>query len=199
MKGTVGKVGARRGFLARALFVAAVLLSGGAGAEGEAANAKVAMPILLKVLTYDQNFESRGFGEFVVLVASESAQQAQRDQVMDVLKSLAVTSIKTRPIKFVAAEFKDGPSLDAEVQRSKAGAILAVPGLNAAGVGIISDVGQDNQIYTLALDASMVEKSIAVGVTQAGGRPQIVINEKAAKALGVKFETSVLKLAKVVQ
>ena len=46
----------------------------------------------------------------------------------------------------------------------------------------------------------MVEKgSIAVGVQMAGGRPQIMINDKAARGVGVKFEASVLKLAKVVQ
>ena len=199
MRGTLTKGMRLDSGVARCLALGAVLASLVARADGEIANLKVSMPILLKVLTYDQNFESRGYGEFVVLVASESAQQAQRDQVLDVLKTLSVSSIKNRPIKFVAAEFKDAASLDAEVQRAKAGAILAVPGLTAAGLTVISDVGQDNQIYTLALETAMVEKAIAVGVTQSGGRPQIVINEKAAKALGVKFETSVLKLAKLVQ
>jgi hypothetical protein len=182
-----------------ALLLAAVLSSTGAWADSEFASVKVAMPVLLKVLTYDLNFESRGYGEFVVLVASEPTQQAQREQLMDVLKGLSVVSVKTRPIKFVAGEFKDAASLDADVQRAHAGAILAVPGLTAEAVAIISDVGQDNQIYTLALDAAMVEKAIAIGVTQSAGRPQIIINERASKALGVKFETSVLKLAKVIQ
>jgi hypothetical protein len=33
----------------------------------------------------------------------------------------------------------------------------------------------------------------------AGGKPQIIINEKAAKGVGARFETSVLKLARVIQ
>ncbi|MHB8877684.1 MAG: hypothetical protein ACYC8T_28670, partial [Myxococcaceae bacterium] len=153
----------------------ALLTSGVARADGEMASLKVAMPILLKVLTYDQNFDSRGFGEFVVLVVSESAQQGARDQVLDVLKNLSVTRVKNRPLKFVAGEFKDGPSLDAEVLRTKAGAILVVPGVSSSGVGFISEIAQDNQIYSLALEAPMVEQAIAVGVTQSGGRPQIII------------------------
>ncbi len=183
----------------RLLALGAVLAGSASFAEGETANLKVSIPILLKVLTYDQNFETRGFGEFVVVVASEAAQQSVRERLLDELKGLSVTAIKNRPIRFVGAEFRDGPSLDAAVQKVKAGAILAVPGLSGPGVSIVSDVGQDNQIYTLSLDAPMVEKALAVGVTQVGGRPQIVINDKASKALGVKFEASVLKLAKVIQ
>jgi hypothetical protein len=181
------------------LLCAALLFSVTARAQGDMPDPKVAMPILLKVLTYDQHFDTRGTGDFVVLVASEPGQAAAREQILGVLKGLSVSSIKNRPLKFVAAEFKDEASLSAEIAKAKAQAVLAVPGISANGVVQISEVAQDNQVYTLALDSTMVEKALAVGVTNNGGRPQIVINEKASKQVGVKFETSVLKLAKVIQ
>ncbi|MBI3184243.1 MAG: DUF4154 domain-containing protein [Myxococcales bacterium] len=165
----------------------------------DAPDPKIAMPILLKVLTYDVNFEARGRGEFVVLVASENGQQAEREKLLGVLTGLSVATIKNRPLKFVGTEFRDEGSLQSEIDRHKASAVLAVPGLSEKALNAVSEVSQDNQIYTLSLDRSMVEKALAVGVTQAGGRPQILINEKASRAVGAKFESAVLKLAKVIQ
>lgn len=177
--------------------LAALLASPGAWAE-EPTDPKVAMPILLKVLTYDTNFDARGAGPFVVLVASEPAQSSAREQLLGVLKSLSVSSIKNRPLKFVSTEFKDEASLQSEVEKNKAAAVLAVPGLATQAVKAISEVAQDNQIYTLTLEAAAVQQ-LAVGVGSSSGKPQILINEKAARGVGAKFENSVLKLAKVIQ
>jgi hypothetical protein len=166
----------------------------------DAVDPKDGIKILLKVLTYDVNFEARGAGDFVVLVASEAGQAATREQLLATFRASAGNSIKARPLKFIPVEFKDEAGLDAEIQKTKANAVLATPGISAAGVRSISEVAQDNQIYTLALDAAMIEKgNLAVGVALAGGRTQIVINEKASRSVGAKFETSVLKLARVIQ
>jgi hypothetical protein len=169
--------------------------------ESEAAGTdpKVAVPILLKVITYDRNFAARGEGEFVVLVASEAGQQDVRAEVLTLVKSMRIASIQNRPIKWVSAEFKDRDGLAGQVDQHKASAILAVPGLSSAGLTQLSAVAQAKQVYTLALDPEMAERSLTVGVSAQGGRPQIVINLGASKAINAIFESSVLKLAKVVQ
>lgn len=184
--------------LLAALTASALLLSPPGWAQG-APDPKVAVPIILKVLTYDKQFDSRGKGDFVVLVVSESGQSASRAQVLEVLKSLPVTSIRNRPLKFIAAEFADQGGLAADAAQLGAHALLAVPGLSPGGVGAIAAVAKSRQLYSLALDVAMVEKALALGVGSASGRPQIVINESAARAVGAQFETSVLKLARVVQ
>jgi hypothetical protein len=158
---------------------------------------KAAVPVLLKVLTYDVNFDSRGVGEFVILVAGDNA--ARRAALLKELEGVSVTKVKNRQVRYVGAELKDEAALQAEIDRSRASAVLAVPGTAAAGVKTISEVCQDNQLYALALEAAMVEQALPVGVTVSGGKPQIVINEKAARNVGARFETSVLKLARVIQ
>jgi len=99
----------------------------------------------------------------------------------------------------VSVDLKDEATLQADIDRAKAAAVLAAPGTSPAGVKSISEVAQDNQIYALALEAAMVEQALPVGVTLNAGKPQIVINEKAAKGVGARFESSVLKLARVIQ
>ncbi len=161
---------------------------------------KAAVPALLKVLTYDVNFDARGVGDFVILVAGDADKEKteRRRALMKELDGLSV-KIKTRQVRFIAAELKDEAALQADIDRARASAVLAVPGTSAGGVKTISEVSQDNQIYALALEVAMVEQALPLGVTMNGTKPQIIINEKASKGVGARFETTVLKLARVIQ
>ncbi|MFT3707796.1 MAG: hypothetical protein QM817_09060 [Archangium sp.] len=177
-------------------FLAALIIAGAARAD---VDVKAALPVLLKVLTYDQNFDSRGTGPFVVLVVSEPSQSAARSALMGTVKEIGVTEVKKRPLKFIAIDFKDETQLQAEIDKAKGSALLVVPGTATAAMKSIWDVAQDNQMYALGLDAESVQSFFPVGVTMAGDKPQILINEKSSKAVGAKFETVVLRMAKVIQ
>ena len=92
-----------------------------------------------------------------------------------------------------------GPQLQAEIDKHKASALLVVPGASAATVKALWEISQDNQLYALALDAETVQSSFPLGVSMVGDKPQIIINEKSSKAVGARFETVVLRMAKVIQ
>lgn len=77
--------------------------------------------------------------------------------------------------------------------------MLVVPGTPNASMKAMWEVAQDNQLYALGLDAESVQSFFPVGVTMVGEKPQILINEKSSKAVGVRFETVVLRMAKVIQ
>jgi hypothetical protein len=189
-------------FLARGRLAAIVLaMLTAAPAAAGAVDALHALPILIKVLTYDRNFHSRGSGEFVVLVPAEPSSASARDEIFVVIKTLSLTAIQNRPLKFISVDYKDSTSLDDQVQKTRAQAILAIHGLSPASLKAISDVAQTNQIYTLALDPQTVQSdALALGVEpKEDGKPQVVINLAAAKSVGAVFENSVLKLAKLIQ
>ena len=185
--------------LRRIAALAVVALCGLARADDLPGDAKIAMPMLLKVLTYDVNFDARGLGDFTVLVVGDAAQAERRGQLMDALKGLPSQKVKSRTLKYAVTEFKDEPALQAEIDRSRASALLIVPGAAPATVKHVWEVAQDNQTYVMALEASMVESGLPFGVQVTGGKPQIVINEKGAKSVGAKFETAILKLARIIQ
>ncbi len=170
---------------------------------GSTANAQVdvkaALPVLLKVLTYDVNFDSRGAGPFVLLVVSEPGQSADRSALMGTLKDSSVTEVKKRQLKYIAVDYKDEAQLQGEIDKNKASALLVVPGTAPGVVKSLWEVAQDNQLYALALDENTVQQFFPVGVTMVGDKPQIIINEKSSKAVGARFETVVLRMAKVIQ
>ena len=180
----------------RFLIVLSLLAASGASAQ---VDMKAALPVLLKVLTYDVNFDSRGAGPFVLLVVSEPGQAADRATLMTTLKDSSVTEVKKRPLRYISIEFKDEAQLQAEIDKNKASALLVVHGASAATVKSLWEVAQDNQIYALALDQETVQSSFPLGVTMVGDKPQIIINEKSSKAVGARFETVVLRMAKVIQ
>lgn len=160
---------------------------------------KAALPVLLKVLTYDVNFDARGAGPFVLLIISEPSQSVERSALMGTLKESSVTEVKKRPLKYIAVDFRDEAQLQSEIDKHRASAILVVPGTATASVKAMWEVAQDNQMYALALDAETVQTYFPVGVTMVGDKPQIIINEKSSKAVGARFETVVLRMAKVIQ
>lgn len=175
-----------------------LLLLAAASARAQV-DVKAALPVLLKVLTYDVNFDARGAGPFVLLVVSEPGQASDRAALMNSLKDSSVTEVKKRPLKYIAIEFKDEAQLQAEIDKNKASALLVVHGSSAATVKSLWEVAQDNQLYALALDQETVQSSFPLGVTMVGDKPQIIINEKSSKAVGARFETVVLRMAKVIQ
>jgi len=181
---------------AAAVLTCALLAAGWARADIDFGTA---LPALIKILAYDVNFDARGVGPFTVLVVNEPSQAKQRDELVTALKALAALKIKTRPVAWVSYEYRDEAGLQAEIDRSHAAALLVVPGMTMPVVKSVWDVAQDNQLYALALEAQMVEQLLPVGVTMSGDKPQIIINEKSAKAVGVRFDTAVLRVARVVQ
>jgi hypothetical protein len=180
----------------RALALGAAMVASLAHAD---VDVKAALPVLLKVLTYDVNFDARGAGPFVVLVVSEPNQSAARSALLGMLKEVAVTQVKNRPVKYQAVDFRDEAQLQADIDKHKGSALLVVPGTSAASIKAMWEVAQDNQLYALALDAETVQSSFPVGVTMVGDKPQIIINEKSSKAVGARFETVVLRMARVIQ
>ena len=104
-------------------FLAAVLLT--ATTASAQVDMKAALPVLLKVLTYDVNFDARGSGPFVLLVVSEPGQVAERAALMANLKDSSVTEVKKRPLKYIAIDFRDEAQLQARDRQEQ--------GLRAAG------------------------------------------------------------------
>jgi hypothetical protein len=159
---------------------------------------KAAIPMLLKALAYDTNFDARGWGVMSVLIVSDPEHGDVRSSVLDSVKDGDV-KVKNRAVKFASAEVRDEASLQAAIDKTKCGVVVLTPGTSAEVVKAVSEIVQDNQIYAIALDGPTVEKFIPLGAESVGGKLRIVVNEKAAAAVGARFEPSMLKVARVIQ
>lgn len=179
----------------RATMIAVLLSASAALAD---VDAKAAVPVLLKTLSYDTNFDARGVGEFTVLVLAPPTLAKERDRLMTALKDAGL-KLKSRPVKVISADWKDEATLQTDIDRNRASALMPIPELPMAMVRALWEVAQDNQLYAVALTEQMVEQVLPVGVAQSGDRLQVVINEKASTAVGARFETAVLRTARVLK
>jgi hypothetical protein len=170
-----------------------------AAGDVEQLDPKTALSIMLRVLTYDRAFKAPESG-FVVLIPAEPALTAALDQVLAASRELNLTSIQGHELKFAGIDLREPTGLAAAVAQRKASAIVAIPGLSPALLAEINKVSLASHLYILALDPAMVEqKQALISVTPREGRPQIVLNVDAARALGATFDNSVLKVARLVQ
>lgn len=190
--------------LAAALAVSGIARAGGAGTgtgtglgAGDNVPAKLALLVMLKVLTYDKNLAARGEGDFVVYVATEAGQDEARREVELAANDLAGASLRARPVKFVYGEIGDAAALKRQLESRKAQAVLLLPGVTPDGVRTVQRVAAETRVYTLSLDPRLVEKSLALGVANEAGRPRIVLNLEAAKQVNASFEPAILKLARI--
>ncbi len=174
------------------------LLAAGLAHAEDKVDAKAAVPMLLKALAYDTNFDARGWGVMSVLIVSDPEHSDARTGVLDSVKDADV-KVKNRAVKFAASDVKDEATLQAAIDRTKCGVVVITPGTSAEVVKAVSEIVQDNQIYAIALDGPTVDKFIPLGAESVGGKLRIVVNEKAAAAVGAKFEPSMLKVARVIQ
>ncbi len=187
-----------------AITLGALLALGPSRAEAQgAAPAKLSLVVMLKVLTYDKSFASRGQGDFVVAVSAEPGQEALTAEAMTATESLKGTAINGRPLKFVPVLLRrttDGKfDSRAVLQGVRADAIVAVSGLSEDAVNSLGELAPSLKAYTLSLNPKFCDRQLALCVQNNGGKPQIVINQAAAQRLGAQFESSVLKLARVIQ
>lgn len=158
---------------------------------------KLALMVMLKVLTYDRNLPNRGGGDFVVVIATEPAQEAGRREVEVAIKELRNAALRARPVRFVFASIEPGENLRRQLSDSKAQALLLLRGASPQGVELAARAGVDAQAYLLSLDPALVERTVAVGVANEGGRPKILINLTAARLVNAVFEPAVLKHARI--
>lgn len=177
----------------RRLTALGVVLAMSAAAEEEAVPSPLALTLMLKVLTYDAEFGKHGQGDFVVLISGDG--DAAR-AVLDDAERIEQKAIVGRKLSFVVVAPGE---LEKRAGELRAAAVIVPRGTSAAVVHQIARLGGAARLYTLALDAAHVDLGMVLGVGLNGGKPQPVINVTAARAAGVDFKPTVLKVARTVQ
>ena len=132
----------------------------------------------------------------MVLVPADNERAEARTKLVALATALNLEAISGRPLKFVPVDIHDWRSLRSRAAELKAAAILALPGLPQGAISAIAEAAAALQTYSLALDPGMVEQGLLLGVALRDEHPQVVLNAEVSKALGARFDASVLKIAR---
>lgn len=171
-----------------------------AGAEQMPLPAETQIPLLLKVLTYDRNFEKKAGKELALGVIHDPTDRDSAkatDEVGSTLFKFASKTVKKLPMKYYTIEFTGASDLERFVKEKGISALYITPG-SAKALPAVLKVSDDLDLTTLTGIPDYVRKGVAVGIGVAQDKPEILINLAAARAQGSDFDASLLRIATVI-
>ncbi len=157
--------------------------------------------LLLKILTFDRNLETRADSAVVVgIIYQPGCRQSEkaRSELSLALDEYSEKKVKGLPFSYVTLRYLSWLDLAAKV-RSENISVLYVTSCDSAHLEEIIKVARENGVLTASSEKSHVEKGISLAVGLKGNKPQITINLSSAKAEGCDFSSQFLQLAEVVE
>lgn len=171
------------------------------GAQGMAVEAGLQVPILMKVLAYDRQFDAKagaGLTIGILYAPSDSASSKATGQISDTLYGFAGKTVRKVPIKYFQVEYTNAADLEAFVKAKGINAFYVAPGLDKALAAILK-LAQARGITTLTGVPEYVKRGVSVGVGMGADKPQILINLASAKSEGSEFDANLLRIATVLR
>ena len=155
------------------------------------------VPLLTRVLSFDRSLE--GSAPLVVAVVYQGQNRASR-QARDAF-ARAVSSrpptVHGRPVRLVSVELDDASELPARLRRAGADAAYVAP-IRGVNVGTVARSASRAGVLTLTGVRRYVGDGVAVGVGLRDGRPEILLNRRAATDAGADLSARLLQLATIV-
>ncbi len=190
-----------RTWLWTALAMAIALSVAPAARSGEL-EAGQRMKILLRILTYDRQLESRqDHGKVYVGVLfspGDAASVKEKDAVIGALGALKALKVKGLTLDFAAVPYKDAASLKAALAARRTAGLYVCGGLTAA-IGDIKGLAAQSKTATMSGSESFTQSGLAFAAVEKGGKGQIIVNLKASKDQGLDLDAALLGLAVVLR
>jgi hypothetical protein len=187
---------------ASALLLAALAPASSGLAQEMVQPASVQVPIILKVLTYDRQFEARTQGAVTIGIIHDPTDAISARAMEDVSETLYEArdkTVKRLPIKYFQIEYTGVADLRRFSEERSISVYYLTPGLSAAAVAQVLEVSRERQVTSIAGVPAMVEAGVSVGIGERRGRPQILINLPSSRSEGCEFEASLLRIATVIK
>ena len=155
--------------------------------------AEVPAPLMVKIVmaavAYDRSIDER-FGETVEVVIIGSSKRA--GEMKKILDGYADKKLKGKPITIRRVSMDELASTNADL-------VFFADPLNGDRSRMVA-LCREKGATAIAADEDDIAAGIPLGVELAsGGKPKLLINLEAARAVGANFSAQVLKLARIVK
>ena len=161
--------------------------------------ARLQIPLLYKILSFDRNFTARAGDQVVIAIIYQSGFRASvvaREQIEDALGHTA-SPFGTRSLRWVAIEVGSGSTLEQALREHEADVIYVTP-LRGVDLDVIADAARRSRLMTFTGIPPYVERGLSVGVGIEQERPMIIINLAAARAEGADYTAQLLRVSRVI-
>jgi hypothetical protein len=164
--------------------------------------AKLQVPLILKILTFDRNFEQRvgpALRIGIIYTSQDPASHRAKEEIARTLDYYTTKTIKKLPITYISLEYQTEQAVQEAVKTEHINVLYVVPG-NADHLQKLLNISQANRITTVTGVPTYVKEGVAVGIgVEKNQKPRILINLRSSKSEGSAFDANLLRLATVVQ
>jgi hypothetical protein len=164
-----------------------------------ALSAEAQIPLLLKVLTYDRNFEKKAGKELAMGIVHDPADRESAkatDEVGTTLFKFTGRTVKKLPFKYYTIEFTGAADLEKFVKEKGISVLYVAPG-STKNLPVLLKLSDELNLTTVTGVPDYVRRGVAVGIGVVQDKPQILINLATARAEGSEFDASLLRIATV--
>jgi hypothetical protein len=183
----------------RLLLPLLLLLPATLAAQSMTLDAERQVLLLMKILTYDRQFEKKSGDAVVVGIIYMGSIPESHTALESVAQSFLKSKgkvVKKLPLKYEVIEFTTVAEVEKAIKAKKVNVLYITPGLEKQLPDLIK-LAQTNQLTSTTGVTAYVDKGIAVGVGFERNKPQIVINLPASKSEGSEFDASLLQIAEI--
>jgi hypothetical protein len=155
--------------------------------------------LLVNVLTYDRAQKERLRKGFTVGVLYQSRVQRSALVAGEFTKALprAVGTIPGR-VRIVKVEMGARGKLARQLLDLKIAVVYVTP-LRAVDMAVVADICAAGRILSFTGVQEYVRKGVGVGLVREKGKPFVLVNLAATRAVGSKFSSQLLRMARVVE
>jgi uncharacterized protein (UPF0216 family) len=163
--------------------------------------ADVQVKILLKVLTYDRQFESKAAPLLkigIVYVESDATSVKAADDIGTTLNKYKDKPIKKIPFSYVMVKYTTSGEVEQKLKAEGINLLYVAPG-NTKNLADLVRISQAHKVTTMTGIREYVvrDKGLALGVAFERDKPRIYINLPSSKSEGSEFDASLLQIAEV--
>jgi len=169
-------------------------------AEEEVASAEVQAANLVRVITFDRNFEKRFRGKVqltVLFSTSDAKSRAMADHMVKALGSVDPYVFGDHGFSVQSVGVGPGAAVGQAIGTSSSQALFVCVGMDDYLPEVMT-VARRQQLITIGATSAYVAKGLSFGIANVSGKPKILVNQSSSRAEGTTFTAQLLKLAVLV-
>ncbi|MDF3065497.1 MAG: hypothetical protein K0R38_1098 [Polyangiaceae bacterium] len=179
---------------------AGFFLLGATALAGSLVPSALRSAIIVRSAGYERNFNERSGDAVLAVVVGKSGSAADDGRAMaeTFVKLLRETRIGTRKARVITITHESNNRTNEELSNARAEIVYLSNGLESLAGGIPGESGGVKRILVCA-DGADVALGCTLGVELEGDKSRIVLNLKQANAAGLRFDSGLLRLARIVR
>ena len=167
--------------------------------EKDAVSPELALPLFLKIITYDQNFSKDSVHAITVFLVYDEAVTLSYEQMKesrDFFFSKKSLSVGEVPVDFV---FISSTALEDSLKKVKDHHYYVVVFTNIKQQELQEGISicKTNRIASFAFDPSLLDKGVSVGIIIFEGKARILIDIESALSEGTQYSAHLFKVSKL--